>query len=101
MTNQSPYTTNVSVLRDIFKNCGIDGVSIYAGGIYIPVEGKVTFQNALYLAKPLNDDEFARADDAIDKAWLKDGSPLQNTTIHISSKGEEVSTWFAPKAIIS
>ena len=101
MTTPSPYTTNISVLRDIFKNCGINDVSIHAGGIYIPVEGKVTFQKSLYLAKPLNDSEFSRVDDAIDRAWLEDGSPLQNTTIHISSKGEEISTWFGPNAIIS
>ncbi len=92
------YEKSAEIIRGVFNEHGIDTTILNAKG-YIPDEdGKVGYKRAIFPALPLSLDKFNAVSDAIDELWVQDGSPLRDTTIHISSNEKEphIATWHSP-----
>jgi hypothetical protein len=99
MTTDLKYARSIDKLHQIFQNCDVHNFLINLGPADTRGKPVTASQKAIYLASPLNDDEYQRLDHAIDLEWLNAASPLRQTTIQISSKDEDVSTWIAPENV--
>lgn len=72
------YKKGVSQLRKIFEDCGISSIPFHVG----EVDGQ---PKGIYTTRLLSDDEFEKADSAIDKAIIAGNTDLSNYAIQITS----------------